>query len=81
MPCTGNLLEFCGGPNALNIYQANSQTPPPSNSCLAPRSDGYGMITNGGFEDGFTGFTPNILHGQFDFAISTTYNYEGCNAA
>lgn len=20
MPCTGNALEFCGGPNRLNIY-------------------------------------------------------------
>lgn len=81
MPCVGNHSEFCGGPDALNIYMAKSDPPSPSDNCLPPRSDGYGMLANGGFESGFATWTPSVLQGEFAFDVDTAHNYEGCNAA
>lgn len=43
MPCKGNLTEFCGGPDRLNVYEVNAPTPVSihltrSGSCLEPHS-------------------------------------------
>jgi hypothetical protein len=81
MPCAGNHGEICGGPNALNVYGAPSTTPPPGSGCKPLRADGYGLIQNGGFEDGFTGWTPAIISGEFAPSIDTQHELEGCNAA
>lgn len=79
MPCKGNLTEFCGGPNALNIYSPIPS--PPDTVCQPLRADGYGLITNGGFENGFTGWTPNTISGTFAAGIDTEHQLEGCDAA
>jgi hypothetical protein len=39
------------------------------------------MLQNGGFESGFTGWTPNIVSGTYAISLDTNYNYEGCDAA
>jgi hypothetical protein len=74
MPCSGDHTEICGGPNALNVYQA-------SDSCLATRAGGYGLIQNGGFESGFASWSAAINSGAFSLGIDTTHEYEGCQAA
>jgi hypothetical protein len=79
MPCVGDHSEFCGGPDALNMY--GSPSAPPDPACQPLRADGYGLLTNGGFEDGFTGWTPNIISGTFAAGIDTEHELEGCNAA
>lgn len=78
MPCSGNHSEFCGGPDRLNLYSAPAA--PPVDTCATVFAS-YGMLQNGGFESGFTGWTPNIVSGTFAVSLDTTYNYEGCDAA
>ena len=81
MPCAGNHSEYCGGPNALNVYAAPPTTPPPNDQCLPLRADGYGLLQNGGFESGFDGWVASILEGVFAVELDTKHPYEGCNAA
>ena len=47
MICTGNTTEYCGGPNRLNVYQANSSAPIPSGSPTAPAGGGGSVPTGG----------------------------------
>ena len=78
LPCAGNVSEYCGGLNRLNLYNA---PPPPINTCKPVLSTGYGLLVNGGFEDGFNGWTPGIVSGTFTPSLDQTLEYEGCNAA
>ena len=63
------------------MYGAPTTPAPPASTCQPLRTDGYGLLQNGGFENGFAGWTPTVDYGDFDAGIDTVHELEGCNAA
>ncbi|KAI9776670.1 MAG: hypothetical protein M1835_005454, partial [Candelina submexicana] len=76
MLCQGNTLEYCGGPNRLNLYHTNSTTPvtPPGDPVVAT-VPGWNIV--GCYSEGTNG---RALTGKAPAAPATGLTAESCAA-